>query len=92
MKDSAQDHIVHKGNEQPTGESKSQGQVEWTSNPQTVEAKQDTDILIDIKDISGKVIEVFSAMHEKELHLLAIKKDLSVFQYPHPQLCWEGQI
>lgn len=92
MMDSHQDHTAHQENEQIIGESISPTvQVEWTSNPQTAKAGEETEILIDIKNVSGKVIEAFSAVHEKEMHLLAIKKDLSVFQHLHPHYVGKGR-
>ncbi|MEA3320935.1 MAG: hypothetical protein U9Q88_13085 [Bacillota bacterium] len=66
-------------------------QVDWTLNPQTVQVDEETEIYIDIKDFSGEVIEAFLAVHEKEMHLLAIKKDLSVFQHLHPHYRGKGR-
>ena len=84
MKDSHQGHTDHKDNLPNV-------QVDWTSKPHMVKVDQETEILIDIKDFSGKVIETFQAVHEKEMHLLAIKKDLSVFQHLHPHYLGKGR-
>ncbi|MBT2639430.1 hypothetical protein [Bacillus sp. ISL-39] len=84
MMDSHQGHTDHK-------ENIAKVRVDWTSNPHTVKVDQETEIFIDIKDFSGKVIETFQAVHEKEMHLLAIKKDLSVFQHLHPHYRGKGR-
>jgi hypothetical protein len=84
MMDSHQGHTDHK-------ENIAKVQVDWISNPHTVKVDQETEIFIDIKDLSGKVIETFLAVHEKEMHLLAIKKDLSVFQHLHPHYRGKGR-
>lgn len=89
---SMMDSHINEENGQLIGESKSlKVQVEWTSNPPMSKAGQETEILLDIKDSSGKVIEDFAVIHEKEMHLLAIKKDLSVFEHLHPHYIGEGR-
>ncbi|NLP52126.1 hypothetical protein K7887_16385 [Sutcliffiella horikoshii] len=91
MVDSYQDHTDHHENKPKGGATSSKIQVDWTSNPLTVKVGQETEILINIKDFSGEVIEAFLAVHEKEMHLLAIKKDLSVFQHLHPHYRGKGK-
>lgn len=85
-------HAGHQDHGQLSGElNAAKVQVEWTSNPELIKSNQETDIFLDIKDASGKAVEVFSAVHEKEMHLLAIKRDLSVFQHLHPDYLGKGR-
>ncbi|MBT2659618.1 hypothetical protein [Bacillus sp. ISL-45] len=90
--DSHSGHGGHEGHGQLAGEKKAAGvQVDWTSNPVTAETNKETDILLEIKDTAGQAIEGFSVVHEKEMHLLAIKKDLSVFLHLHPAYLGKGR-
>ncbi|GAM11955.1 hypothetical protein [Mesobacillus selenatarsenatis] len=85
-------HAGHHGHDQLSGElNAAKVQVEWTSNPEPIQSNQETDIFLDIKDASGKAVEIFSAVHEKEMHLLTIKRDLSVFQHLHPDYLGKGR-
>lgn len=92
MQGSHAGHAGHHDHGQISGElNAAKVQVKWTSNPETIKNNQETDIYLDIKDASGKAVEVFSAVHEKEMHLLAIKRDLSVFQHLHPDYLGKGR-
>lgn len=92
MQDSHSGHAGHEDHGQLAGVKKAAGvQVGWVSNPETVETNKETDIFLDIKDAAGQAIEGFSVVHEKEMHLLAIKKDLSVFLHLHPEYLGKGR-
>ena len=92
MQGSHEGHGGHQGHAQLAGEmNMAIVKVEWTSNPETVETNKETDILLEIKDAAGQAIEGFSIVHEKEMHLLAIKKDLSVFLHLHPEYVGKGR-
>ncbi|WP_226085874.1 hypothetical protein [Mesobacillus sp. S13] len=85
-------HAGHHGHGQLSGEQNAaKVQVEWKSNPEPIESNRETEIFLDIKDASGKAFEAFTTVHEKEMHLLAIKKDLSVFQHLHPDYLGKGR-
>jgi hypothetical protein len=92
MQDSQTGHVGHAGHGQLAGEKKAAGvQVNWISNPVTVETNKEADIFLEIKDEAGQAIEGYSVVHEKEMHLLAIKKDLSVFLHLHPEYLGKGR-
>lgn len=85
-------HAAHHGHGQLSGElNAAKVLVEWTSNPEPIQSNQETDIFLDVKDASGKAVEIFSTVHEKEMHLLAIKRDLSVFKHLHPDYLGKGR-
>ncbi|MGV2939818.1 hypothetical protein AB5I83_09525 [Mesobacillus sp. LC4] len=85
-------HAGHHRHGQLSGEQNAaKVQVEWKSNPEPIESDRETEIFLDIKDASGKAFESFTTVHEKEMHLLAIKKDLSVFQHLHPDYLGKGR-
>lgn len=92
LQDSHAGHAGHHGHDQLSGElNAAKVQVEWTSNPEPIQCNQEADIFLEIKDASGKTVEIFSAVHEKEMHLLAIKRDLTVFQHLHPDYLGKGR-
>lgn len=92
MHDSHAGHPGDHGHGQLLGEQRAlKVEVEWKSNPEPIESNQETEIVLDIKDASGKAHEVFTTVHDKEMHLLAIKKDLSVFQHLHPAYLGKGR-
>ncbi|AND43038.1 MULTISPECIES: hypothetical protein [Cytobacillus] len=65
-------------------------QTEWNVSPATVKPKQDTEISLSIKS-NGKNMISFSAVHEKQMHILVISHDLSIFQHLHPNYDGEGK-
>ncbi|MBT2643537.1 hypothetical protein J7I80_14950 [Bacillus sp. ISL-41] len=90
--DSQAGHAGHEGHGQLAGEKRTaEVQVEWISNPVTIETNKEAEILLEIKDTAGQAVEGFSVVHEKEMHLLAIKKDLSVFLHLHPAYLGKGR-
>ncbi|MBS8265819.1 hypothetical protein DYI25_15435 [Mesobacillus boroniphilus] len=92
MQSSNAGHAGHHGHGQLSGEvNAAKVKVEWSSNPEPIQSNQETDIFLDIKDASGKPVEIFSAVHEKEMHLLAIKRGLSVFKHLHPDYLGKGR-
>ncbi|WP_171909001.1 hypothetical protein [Paenibacillus sp. GP183] len=52
---------------------------------------QDTTVTIQIQDKNGKAIEKFDTVHEKQLHLIVVSKDLSFFNHIHPDYKGKGQ-
>lgn len=65
--------------------------VEWKFQPQQMQPGQDTEISITLKDKHGMPATAFSILHEKQMHLLAISKDLSSFQHLHPEYIGDGK-
>jgi len=45
---------------------------------------QSSEIMFDIRDETGKVLKNFDTVHEKQLHLIVVRKDRTYFQHVHP--------
>ncbi|WP_244671170.1 cupredoxin domain-containing protein [Bacillus sp. NTK034] len=65
-------------------------QTEWNVSPATIKPKQETEISLSVKN-NGKNIISFSTVHEKQMHILVISHDLSIFQHLHPNYDGEGK-
>jgi hypothetical protein len=52
---------------------------------------QDTSITIHIQDKNGQPIDKFDIVHEKQLHLIVVSKDLSFFNHIHPDYKGKGE-
>lgn len=65
-------------------------EVNWEISPMHPEAKSEVEVSTIIKDEYGKPIDSFATVHEKTMHMLAISKDLSVFQHLHPNYNGDG--
>jgi hypothetical protein len=63
----------------------------WELHPQTVQPGLDTKIRITLKDTHGIPATAFAVVHEKQMHLLAISKDLSTFLHLHPDYIGDGE-
>lgn len=55
------------------------------------QSNQDTTITIQVQDKNGKAIDKFDTVHEKQLHLIVVSKDLSFFNHIHPEYKGKGQ-
>lgn len=80
------DHSGHGGGMAKPADSKQAGNVQAqfklsTDKPQP---SQDTTITINVQDKSGKSINNFDVVHEKQMHLIIVSKDLSFFNHIHP--------
>lgn len=64
--------------------------VEWKSYPENILPNHDVEITMTIKDKQGISATSFTVVHEKQMHLLAISKDLSSFQHLHPEYRGDG--
>ncbi|MGF7029918.1 hypothetical protein J2T17_000823 [Paenibacillus mucilaginosus] len=62
----------------------------WKLNPAQPQAGQDTSVSIQIQDDKGQPVEKFDLNHEKQLHLIAVSKDLSYFDHIHPEYKGKG--
>ncbi|MCZ8515048.1 hypothetical protein O9H85_22015 [Paenibacillus filicis] len=58
-----------------------------TDKPQP---NQDTTITITVQDKNGKLIDKFDTVHEKQMHLIVVSKDLSFFNHIHPDYKGNG--
>jgi hypothetical protein len=65
--------------------------AQFTLSTDTPKPDQDTTVTIQIQDKNGKPIETFDTVHEKQLHLIIVSKDLSYFTHIHPDYKGNGQ-
>ncbi|MBT2690862.1 hypothetical protein J7I93_22240 [Bacillus sp. ISL-47] len=65
-------------------------QTNWVISPAEISPNQETEISLSIKS-DGKILTSFSAVHEKQMHMLVISHDLSIFQHLHPNYDGEGK-
>ena len=66
-----------------------QAQFKLSSNK--IMPNQDTTITINIKDKTGKPIDKFDTVHEKQMHFIIVSKDLSFFNHIHPDYKGNGE-
>ncbi|WP_438350486.1 hypothetical protein ACP8HI_07490 [Paenibacillus sp. FA6] len=52
---------------------------------------QDTTMKISIQDKEGKTINEFDTVHEQQMHVIIVSKDLSYFNHIHPEYKGKGQ-
>ena len=52
---------------------------------------QDTTVKITIQDKEGKPINEFDTVHEQQMHVIIVSKDLSYFNHIHPEYKGNGQ-
>ncbi|SOC21919.1 hypothetical protein SAMN05880501_11390 [Ureibacillus xyleni] len=65
--------------------------VDWKVNPLVISQGEEVEIVITVKNKNGAPTTAFAIVHEKQMHLLAISKDLSSFQHLHPEYKREGE-
>ena len=46
---------------------------------------QPTELMFDIRDENNKVLKNFDTVHEKQMHLIVVRKDRAYFQHVHPK-------
>lgn len=82
----------HSGMSHDTGTAKdTEVQAKFKLSSDKPQPNQDTTITIDIQDKSGKPIDKLDTVHEKQLHLIVVSKDLSFFNHIHPDYKGKGQ-
>ncbi len=47
-------------------------------------ADESSELMFDIRDENNKVLKDFDTVHEKQMHLIVVRKDRSYFQHVHP--------
>jgi len=62
----------------------------WTWTEGTPSAERPAELVIRLKDRSGKPIDDLQTNHEKLMHLIAVSEDLEQFQHLHPEYEGEG--
>ncbi|WP_052806915.1 hypothetical protein [Mesobacillus subterraneus] len=84
------DHGANHANHQQTTPAEAL-RVGWELNPKDIQPRQETEIKLSLKDSHGIPATAFSVVHEKQMHLLAISKDLSTFLHLHPEYIGDGE-
>ncbi|MFD0588754.1 hypothetical protein ACFQZE_12205 [Paenibacillus sp. GCM10027627] len=64
--------------------------VEWHYEPAEPAAGEEVSIHMTVQDEKGAQIKQFDVNHEKKMHLIVVKEDLSVFLHEHPELQADG--
>ena len=60
--------------------------MEMLSEVKDLKSGEQIDVVYKISDSKGEAVKTFEVSHEKLMHLIAVKHDLSEFQHIHPEL------
>jgi hypothetical protein len=55
-----------------------------------VEAGSKSPFVFSIEDAAGHAVQEFDSMHERRMHLIAVRRDLQAFQHVHPVQAKDG--
>jgi hypothetical protein len=58
--------------------------ADWSFSPKPEAGKQ-TEITVRVTDHGGKAVQDFEVVHEKKMHLIIVRDDLSTFDHLHPE-------
>ncbi len=84
-------HEMHNEKQQQHGALQNRSiMVEWNVKPERPMAERQAVIQIKVTDTAGNAVTSFTIVHEKQLHLIAISRDLSIFQHLHPSYKGDG--
>ncbi len=64
--------------------------VDFASNPTQAQAGQPTTLTFTVKDQNGSTVKDLQIVHEKQMHLLIVSKDLAEFYHVHPEQSADG--
>ena len=82
-----QEHAGHSSDE-PADKEGIQAVFKLLSDP--VQAKQETEMTIQILDKDGKTVDDFELNHEKKMHLILVSQDLFYYKHIHPTYQGKG--
>lgn len=74
----------------PGGLSATQGGYTLELGDTTVDASRDVPLQFRIVDATGAAVTRYTDSHEKQLHLIVVRRDMAAFQHVHPVLDGEG--
>jgi hypothetical protein len=74
----------------PKGLMVSQNGYSFRLDQGTVSAGDDVPVSFTIEGPDGSAVTDYDVEHEKELHLIAVRRDFSGFQHVHPELAEDG--
>lgn len=67
-----------------------QPHAEWSFLPGEGEAGEPLQMELQISNADGEPIQTFADNHEKKLHLIIVREDLSQFKHVHPEYAGDG--
>jgi hypothetical protein len=82
------DHSAHTGGEKAAADTT---QAIWKLPASKTQPQTNTTISLQIQDAKGKPVEKFDVVHEKNMHLIVVSKDLAYFNHIHPEYKGKGQ-
>ena len=82
---SGQGHNAGSTSEKPVAKPGGRYQLEVTSDITNIQPKQPTKFRFWVKDSSGDVFKKYEIAHEKLMHLIGVRKDLTNFLHLHPE-------
>jgi hypothetical protein len=68
-----------------TAGSASAYRAEFKSEPAEIKAGENVALVFTVRDAEGKTVRDLAVVHEKQMHLLVISKDLNEFYHLHPE-------
>ncbi|MCY9695981.1 hypothetical protein [Paenibacillus alginolyticus] len=81
----------HAGHESSESAADTEGiQAVFKLSPDPVQAKQETEMTIQILDKNGKSVDDFDLNHEKKMHLILVSQDLAYYKHLHPTYQGKG--
>jgi hypothetical protein len=78
------EHTMEGMNHNPVAQSHRGYDVEVTSDTSNVLPGKSTTITYQIKNDKGEIVKNYDVVHEKNMHFIAVRKDLTNFQHLHP--------
>ncbi|MDQ0920756.1 FixH family protein [Paenibacillus sp. V4I5] len=81
----------HSGKAKETDSKQEDVQAQFKLSTDKPQPNQETAITIKIQDKNGKPIDKLDTVHEKQMHLIIVSKDLSFFNHIHPENKGNGE-
>lgn len=82
------DHDTHADNEDEVFHTP--GGLQVSEQGYTFEVVSEAPVRFVIQDPEGHVVQVYDLVHEKPMHLIVVRRDLSGYQHVHPTLSDDG--
>jgi hypothetical protein len=79
------EHNMEGMNRNPVAQSLKGYDIAVTSDILGIQPNKNTTIIYQIKNDKGEIIKNYDVVHEKNMHFIAVRKDLKYFQHLHPE-------
>lgn len=79
----------HNGHDGAAGMTDADVKLEWRYSPESPKPGEETEIELFLYDAAGKPIEKYDINHEKMMHLIVVRDDMTEFMHIHPK--YEGK-